>query len=210
MSRGDMQAAINILRGTLPEVEQLHGSDSLETAQNLFTLALCIFQADRSLSSLEEAACLGRRALDVRIKLKGTVDASVAITSDFLSSVYKLLGKTEDAEFFCRLSLENAERLVGAQHINTAKAQYGLAQILITSKTKLEEATELLSKCVDSRRRVFGPNNEETVSAITALANVWDLRGDAEKAKAFLIEAENLDKLVDRTIIAPNQQSMRI
>jgi tetratricopeptide (TPR) repeat protein len=206
---GDMMMAISILREVVPMTEQCHGAESLETAQSVFTLALCIFQADRSEESLAETEMFARKAFEIRRKIRGDVDASVAITSELLISVYQLMEKYQEAESMCRVSLDIAERLVGTQHVNTGKAQYRLARVLILLGTKLEEATELLEKCTETRRRLFGPNSEETVQSMTALAEVWEKRGNPEKAKEVLIEAENLDRLIDRSALAPNQQCMR-
>jgi tetratricopeptide (TPR) repeat protein len=210
LSSGNIVSAISLLRENLVETEKVHGSESLETAQSLFTLGLCLFQSDRSRPMLAEVDELVGKALHIRRTLKGEVDASVAITSEFQASVCQLLGNFEKAENLFRLSLENAEKLVGQQHPNTAKAQYGLASVLIGSNTKMEEATGLLEKCVETRRRVFGPNSPESVQAITALARVWELRGNGEKALELMSEAHNLEQLIDRSsVAAPNQQAMR-
>ena len=210
LSSGDIATAISLLRENLGETESIHGSDSLEVGQSLFTLALCLFQSDRSQSSLEEVAELAARALRIRRAVKGEVDASVAITSEFNASVCQLLGRLEEAEELFRLTLSNAEQLVGAHHANTAKAQLGLANVLIAKNHKLEEATGLLEKCTETRRRTFGPNSEESVAAINALARVWELRGNEAKARELVSEARNLEQLIDRSsVTAPNQQAMR-
>ena len=210
LSSGNIVTAISLLRENLLETEKVHGSDSLETAQSLFTLGLCLFQSDRSVTTLEEVEQMVDRALTIRRNLKGEIDASVAITCEFNATVCQKLGKLQKAEDMFRLSLLNAEKLVGQQHANTAKAQFGLAQVLVAGNTKLEEATVLLEKCAGTRGRIFGPNSQESVAAITALAKVWELRGEDAKARQLLNEALNLEQLIDRSsVTAPNQQAMR-
>jgi tetratricopeptide (TPR) repeat protein len=209
LSSGNISEAIKLLHECVGVAEQSHGADSLLTAQCYFTLALIIFRTDRSDVGLKDAVNFGTKALKVRRVVKGDIDASVALTAEFLGSLYRLLDSLSEAENMYRLCLEIAENLVGPHHINTGKAQLELGHTLLLQDKNLEEATDLVEKSVQTKRRVFGANSDETVSALFVLARVFEARGETQKATEIMHEAKNLNLLTENTSIAPSQQSMR-
>jgi tetratricopeptide (TPR) repeat protein len=209
LSAGNAVRAIELLRECTVLSENLNGPNSLDTAQAYFSLALMLFRVDRSDPAQDEVESFASKALSIRISVKGSIDASVALTADFLGSVFMLGHKYNQAEDLYRLSLDNADRLVGPSHINTAKAQMNLADVLVSQQKNLDEAETLLNQSLETRRRVFGPNSEETVNCLSLLASLHEVKGETEKAAQVRSEAQNLHLLIDRSSAAPNQQSMK-
>jgi hypothetical protein len=83
------------------------------------------------------------------------------------------LGHFTEAESLLRLCLENACKLTGPGHINTAKIQFQLASLLIqTAPDNPIEARDLLTQSLVSRHRVFGPDSRETNQVREALERI--------------------------------------
>lgn len=209
LSNGNIADAVQLLHECVRVAETTHGTDSLFTAQCYFTLALIIFRTDRSDAGLKGALNFGIKALNTRRAIKGDFDASVALTAEFLGSIYRLSNSLPEAESMYRLCTDIAEQLVGSHHVNTAKAQLELGHVLYLQNKNLEEATDLVERSLHTRRRVFGSNHDETVTALYVLADVLEARGDTTKATEILHEAKNLNLLTENTSLAPSQQAMR-
>lgn len=208
LAAGEVDEAAAILRECLEITESSSGADSLETAQAAFTLALCLFRKQPfTPERFQEIEVLSNRTLAIRTAIKGRIDSSVAITADFLGSIYRFSGQCSEAENMFRVSLDNAMTLVGPSHINTAKAELSLAVSLVEQEKNFEEAKSLLEKCLVTRRRFFGFNGVETVSALKTYANVLERMGLHDQAREALSESQNLEVL--SAPLAPNQQAMR-
>lgn len=206
VSSGNIEEAIRLLRECVDLNESLYGDSSLETAQSLFTLALCMFKQpcfeDDYLNEIEKYAF---RAFSIRQSVKGRIDPSVAITSDFLGTVHGLRGELDKAEEMYRLSLENAITLVGPFHVNTAKEQINLASIILRAGFDLNEARELAENSLRTYMRFYGSEAPQTQSAKSILYSILS-RSDS---------GANIDAILDEIIntqgseMPPSQQSMR-
>ena len=202
LQAGNVQKTIELMRESIRLTETLHGPDSLETAQALSTLALCLA---RSENSLTEARTLGYKSLEIRKSKKGNIDVSIALTAEFLASVESRLENFVAAEDLLRLCLSNALAIVGPSHINTAKIQYSLGLVLAKNLGKTSEARELFEASYQTRFRVAGNDAPETVQSKSALLEILNQLGDFESLKKLTSE------LIPQTAggSAPFQHSMR-
>lgn len=179
ISMGNLAQGLKLLRTNLDLVRAQSAEGSLDFAQAEFTLALCLFQRNKAQpsSDYEEIYTLSKDALDIRMRIKGRVDACVAISADFLGSICEQMERLDEAELAYRISLENAFVLVGQAHVNTATAQLNVARILVR-KDVLDEAKELVSKSIVIRRNVFGNSAPETFAALELFALICQKRGE--------------------------------
>ena len=203
ISSGEPANAVPILRECLNLIGGQSGTRSLDYAQGMFSLALCMLRTNPS--DLGEVHSLAREALNIRIAAKGRVDASVAICAEFLGGVclqQTLLGEAESA---FRLSLENAVGLVGPSHPNTAKAQYSLACVLL-KMDRPTEAIPLAEPCMQTRRNVFGPQSAEAIASASLLAECYRKSGDLAAAESVLNEESPSEVPLHE---APFQNTMR-
>ena len=207
LSAGDLPVSIQLLRECVSLSESENGEGSLGTAQALFTLALCMFR-DRPLTEakLSEIQSLAERALDIRTSAKGGKDATVAITCEFLATVYQIQDKLEEAESMYRMSLEQAEGLVGPHHVKTANAQLQLGSVMV-DLDKFEEAVPLLEKAVETLGRIFGPDSLQTATVLEVLATALEGAGRCDEAKSVLLGSNQTD--VVASVYAPDQQAMK-
>ena len=206
LSCGNLEAAVVLLRECAELTESLHGAASLETAQSLFTLALCLFRQQRfELEFLAEVESYALRALSIRQSVKGRIDPSVGITSDFLGTIYRMKSEWAKAEEMFRLSLENATALVGANHINTAKEQLNVASTILSGGGNLTEAKELVIHAIRTNLRFYGEEALQTDSAIGVLSQVLIELNSEERIEDVLNEIRQQNRATD----APSQYAMR-
>lgn len=200
LQSGRIDKTIELLRKSLNITETLHGLDSLETAQALFSLAL---SRARQEDGLDEAKSLCRRSLEIRKTKKGEVDVSIALTAEFLAFLEIRSGDIQAAKELLRLCYTNALSLVGPVHVNTAKIQFLLGSVLAQLPGKDQEACDLLTKSWETRKKNFGPNSLESNQSRSALVTILTRMNDVDGLA-------KLDEKDDLTISSiPFQQSMR-
>jgi tetratricopeptide (TPR) repeat protein len=202
LQSGNLAKTIELLRKSLELTETIHGSDSLETGQALFSLAL---SRAREEDGLDEAKSLCFRSLEIRKAKKGDVDVSIALTAEFLAILEIRSGDYFSANQLLRLCLSNALSLVGPVHVNTAKVQFLLGSVLSQLTGKEEEACDLLSKSLGTRLSIFGPESPEAIQSRSALVTILTRINDVERL-------DKLDKhpIPDNMMSSiPFQQSMR-
>ena len=202
LQSGHIEKTIELMRETLSLTEKIHGPDSLETAQALSTLALCLARQE---SNLTEARDLGYKSLEIRKSRKGNIDVSIALTAEFLASIELRLGNFLAAEDLLQLCLSNALTIVGPSHINTAKIQYSLGVLLGSHSDRISEARDLLSASYHTRLRFGGKDAFETMQSKSALVEILDRLNDTEGLKR-LSEGDNGGEAGSSV---PFQQSMR-
>ena len=205
LTQGKAENGLALLRECLELSESLNGPNSLDTAQAAFTLALCV--AKDSSADAGEVESLAKRALQIRQSVFGPVHASVALTAEFLGNFYVANNKPVEAEEMFRLALSNAEQLVGAHHVNTAKLQLRLADLLVRAE-KAGEAVELAEKAFETRKRFFPSDSQELHSAAYALAQALVADNQPGRASA-VIRSLAQDDQVAAQVLAPGQQAMR-
>ncbi len=202
LQAGNIEKTIELMRGATELTEKLHGGDSLETAQALSTLALCLARRDEY---LVEARDLALRSLEIRKTKKGDVDVSVALTAEFLASLEVRLGNLVSSEEHLRLCLSNALAIVGPTHINTAKVQYLLGIVLGRQSDREDESRDLFEASYETRLRVLGKDAPETSQSRSALLEILNRLNDTDRLK----ELSEDDGVISPTISVPFQQSMR-
>lgn len=206
LTSGNTEAAVILLRECVAFIETNYGESSLEMAQALFTLALGLFRQDRyDAEHLNEIEVHALRALSIRQLLRGRIDPSVGITSGFLGSVYALKAEWAKAEEMFRLSLENAKALVGTCHINTAREQLNVANMILNSGGDAEEATELCRCAIKTYLRFYGAEDSLTKSAISLLTSVLSFNKSEDSVDDILRQILE----TQGTEAAPSQHSMR-
>ena len=202
LQAGNIDKTIELMRSGTELTEKLHGDDSLETAQALSTLALCLARRDEN---LVEARYLSLRSLEIRKTKKGDVDVSVALTAEFLASLELRLGNLVSSEKNLRLCVLNALAIVGPTHINTAKVQYLLGLVLGRQSGNTDESRDLLEASFETRLRVLGKDAPETVQSKSALVEILNRLNDTDRLK----ELSEDDGVIAPTISVPFQQCMR-
>ena len=207
LSQGNIVDGISSLRECVDLCESEKGPNSLDTAQAVFSLALCLARDPEC--DPDSVIAHGKRALSIRQTVYGRVHASVALTAEFLANFFLSKSRNSEAEEMFRLALENAEQLVGAHHVNTAKLQLQLSDILVKSG-RAEEALSLAEKGVETRKRFFPHNSPEYHSAVYCLAAALIANNDPGRAESVVSTLqEGSTETKDDGVFAPNQQAMR-
>jgi tetratricopeptide (TPR) repeat protein len=196
--------AIPLLEADAKRSLDAFGERSAEYAQSLFILTLTRFQADP-----EESTILANfdKILKIRISVFGEIHPSVAITADLLATALTRVGRLDEAEAVIRLGLNNAIKLVGPNHINTAKSKHNLAQNLFQRREKIEEAHEFTEDALRIRREIFGSSSAETAETLVLYSQILSVRGLENESSAVLQEAENISEDLSRSSV-PSQQCM--
>jgi len=202
LQAGNIDKTVELMRSATELTAKLHGDDSLETAQALSTLALCLARRDEN---LVEARDISLRSLEIRKTKKGDVDVSVALTAEFLASLELRLGNLVSSEEHLRLCLSNALAIVGPTHINTAKVQYLLGIVLGRQSGKEDESRDLFEASYDTRLRALGKDAPETVQSKLALVEILNRLNHADRLKELCED----DGVISPNISVPFQQSMR-
>jgi hypothetical protein len=206
LQAGRIDQTIVLMRKSLSMTESTHGHDSLETAQAMSSLALCLA---RTADGLTEARELASTAFEIRKTKKGEVDVTTALSAEFLASLETRLGNCKSAENMFNLCLSSAQSLVGPNHINTARIQYHLGLLLSRQDNREVEAQLLLEKSFKTRLLLLGNAAPETEQSRAALSEILTRRiGPAKTEEVFKRFEKNI-KDTSNSSALPFQQSMR-
>jgi serine/threonine-protein kinase len=151
-------------------------------AQLLLTLGQVYFH----LGHFNEAKESQNAAIDVLRQEFGSDHPSIAEVLNDLSVVAFTQGKYQEAEAYCRESIEVRQRLGTEADLN--KPRNNLAAILM-HRGKLDEAETLYRQSLARRRAALGPRHQNVAVSLRNVALVLYLRGDFDAAEPLLQES---------------------
>jgi len=93
--------------------------------------------------------------------------------------------KWDEAERLFRENFATTERLLGAEHANTAASKNFVGNVLAV-KGDLAGAEKLQRESLTVRQRIFGPATAESAFAVTSLAGTLEMQGRYEEAESLL------------------------
>ncbi len=128
-----------------------------------------------------EARPLIDESLEIRVELFGEDHIELAASYDLLARYHSHLGEFGEAVVAARRALAITEREHGALDKSAITLKHNLAYFL-RDNGELEQARVLLEEIVELRVRELGPENPDTLTALSSLAHVWHAMGEHEEA----------------------------
>ncbi len=141
-----------------------------------------------SLSRLDEADAVLRRALEIRERALPADHPDVAETAMNLGVVRRYHGRYAEAEPLLRRALEIRRRVLPADHADTADSLNTLGS-LVRAQGRPAEAEALFREALDVSRRALPPGDPKISTVINNLAGPLQELGRFDEAEALLREA---------------------
>lgn len=155
---GEFVEAASIIRQALATCEVHHGLDAEPTLVFLNLLFLLCFHQEEWL----EAARLGRRLLDSRVRALGPEHPETARTLLRLSRTVMAYGDNVDQAFgLCKQAAELGEKVLGKESPEVLHCWSDLGRLYLLKKD-FEQAEEWLHRAWSGCCKVFGPNHPNT------------------------------------------------
>ncbi len=184
------QGAEAVDRGRLEEAKRnfekavrLSGDDptgELRRATGLNNLGYVL----QKLGDLDAAERAYLQALEIRRRILGPEDASVAQSLSNLAELRRAQRRFEEARKLYEQAIRLRTRLSGPEHPDLVPALSGLA-LLEAEAGKGEKARQLLERCVAIRKKAFGPDHPRTLEALANLAGLEASLGELQRAESF-------------------------
>ncbi len=116
---------------------------------------------------------------------KPEVEASLRLA---LGWTYSTLGLLSEAEHNLRLAFDLSRRALGPQHEDTLEAEHELAKFLLHGPRKYEEAARLAREAWQSRQRLRGAEDPDTLSSQEVYASALVEGGRLQEAEPIARE----------------------
>ncbi|MDB5309220.1 MAG: Kinesin light chain-like protein [Gemmataceae bacterium] len=165
------------------EIKQAREKDGLDAAITLETLGSFYLAAH----DYARAEPLLRKALDIRVRVRGENHPVVATTFNELGVLYLTRGDYRRAEPFLRRAAESRQKVLG-RHPDTAKSFDNYAK-LYAAMGNLLRAAELYRAALDIRRAVLPDGHPDLAVGVNNLATVLGEVGAWDKAEPLFREA---------------------
>lgn len=188
---GDTEKAERLYRESLELDRRLRGDRHPLVATTLHNLAWLLVDAER----LEEAEVLHREALDIRTAALGESHPETLGALFSVARVAEQRGQVEAAEPLFARAVAGARQSLPHGHFLTGAFLRGYGQCL-TRLGRYGDAEEHLLEAVAVIEQSFGPAHHHTLRAVQALVDLYETRGDAQRAaewRARLAEPERAD-----------------
>jgi CHAT domain-containing protein/Tfp pilus assembly protein PilF len=164
---------------------------SLEAARRLQLESVSSRRAGRYDQALDSA----QRALDIREKLLGPEDQSVASALSNLGDVYRFKGEYSKAEQLQLRALEIRERVLEPENLAIATSLNLLAEVY-RLKGDFARAESMNQRALRVRELVQGPDHLDVGTTLINLALVYFDKGDNAQAEALNLRALKIRETV--------------
>jgi tetratricopeptide (TPR) repeat protein len=104
-------------------------------------------------------------------------------------------GRYEEAEPLIKRALEIRERMLGANHPDTAISLNSLA-VIYENQGRYKEAEPLIKRALEIRERALGGNHPDTATSLNDLAGVYESQGQYEEAEPLYKRALEIKERV--------------
>ncbi len=179
-NQADFGAALASYRRAIEQIREVLPPDSFQRAGYLHELAECLREMGDYRAGIEAAA----EALAI-VDHPTTSQQKVALYLNTLGVLQYHQGDYEAAEPLYRRSLEIWERVLGADHPDTATSLNNLAG-LYESQGRYEAAAPLYRRSLEIRERVLGADHPATAQSLNNLAGLYRSQGRYEAAEPLL------------------------
>ncbi|MDF1838592.1 MAG: serine/threonine-protein kinase, partial [Planctomycetota bacterium] len=197
MENGRSEEADAVFLKGIALAEQRDPNGSAELAMILNNHARCLNSLERRQDSIK----ILERVLEMRRRLFGPKDQSLANTMSSIGNVYRDLGELDRAVEWKRLSVELYAEVLGPEHLYTAIVGNGLAQVL-ESRGSFEEAVSFRRSAIGPLTSTYGPTHGQPLDARAHLGRALKELGRPEEA---LVE---LTTVLEAAHSAPDSQPL--
>jgi CHAT domain-containing protein/tetratricopeptide (TPR) repeat protein len=191
LKTGEYSRAESIARSLLPEVEGIHGVDSLETAEVLDVIVEALWLGGKSRNP--ETKAFAEKAIRIKEALLGIEHEDLIKSLSNLGIVYFQVGDYSKAEEYFRRSLRILENTPEADDELTAWTYSNLGSIRWRTGD-YAEAKELYERALAIRERVFGAVHPGVAACLVNLALVSSSVGDNEETTRLYERALEIQK----------------
>jgi non-specific serine/threonine protein kinase/serine/threonine-protein kinase len=147
--------------------------------------------SNESKARLARSAELTKGAFDARLRILGEEHKDTLASMSNLSTVYKQLGRHDEAEALALRALEISTRVLGEDHPDTIVSLANCGNLL-RGRGKFDEALVLLKRAVDASKRALSPDNPGTAYALGWYSGCLASLKRSDEAEAALLEAHTL------------------
>jgi len=176
---GKLQEAQSLYEQALALSRKVLPPDHPNIATALNNLANVLWDQHK----LEQAETLARQALDIR--QKAMLPENIADSLDTLAAIKSDESKSAEAESLYRESLALRQKLLGEEHPAVAAALSRLG-LLLEKEGKLDEATDLLRRCLNIREKT-APDSWLTFHSRSALGGSLMRQQKYDQAELLLL-----------------------
>ena len=129
-----------------------------------------------------EAIYVAQNSIKLAEKTFGAQDPRVAASMNNLATLYRIVGRYDDAEAYYIQSLTIRENALGPQHRQVATSQNNLAG-LYRARGRLDEAELLYLRALKIRKMTLGPDHPEAAAVLANLAALYKAQKDFAAAE---------------------------
>ena len=124
-----------------------------------------------------------QKSLDLKYQLgdEGTIPYDIAVSLYNICRVQMGLGMIDEAKSNAKRALELAEAHNGPDDFRTNQFRFTFADLLVASG-KVQEGIDMHERTLDIRKRVMGPENNDTGVSYYGLSCVYQQAGRFEDA----------------------------
>lgn len=182
----DLPRAEESRRQALALAEKLLEPNNRKVIQSISALARTLWL--RGGGSLDEAARLQARAIELAGKVDGEKSLLVAQGVDLLGCIARDRGQLPQALELFRKGLEIRTSILTAKHPDTTSSMLNVADVLARSGQS-KDAIALATEALDIRKQLFGATHWTVYSATSVLGGAYASAGDYAKAEPMLVDS---------------------
>ncbi|KAK4163002.1 hypothetical protein QBC43DRAFT_345419 [Cladorrhinum sp. PSN259] len=152
--------------------------DSLQALAAGHNYALCFHNQGRLL----QAADMYRAVLKISEERPGVQDEGTLKTMGNYAATLDHDGQNDEASKMYKRALTGFTRVLGYEHMLTLRLRVNMAALL-KQQGRFEESDIMLGKCIETAFDAYGEGNVETQAYLYDWGEVWQAKGDLQKAR---------------------------
>lgn len=191
---GELGGAEKIFRDLLQQRESALGTSHPDTCHAMLNLA-SVMQSQGRLTEALELLRVAHRNMSAIEDVESSWPLGIKIATS-LAGLHSTRGEQDEAAALYKETVPRAERLLGANHVQTLTARHGLALIQV-SQGQINEADAVLSDVLALQEESLGEGHPSTLTTIHNLALVKQATSDLESAEVLLRREVRLRNQVD-------------
>jgi tetratricopeptide (TPR) repeat protein len=199
---GKYEAAVNAFQKTL-KIYQRNPNPSKEELPEIAQTKANIGVALSSTGKYPEALASLRESLSAYEKI-GDKAAMPSVLNN-LASVYKNMGRLEEAKAYYERSLTLTEELRGPNDPDAAIVLNNLGSVYV-AMGDLDRALLLFQRSLSIYEKMLGPDHPQTAAALNNLASVYQTKGDYERALVLYQRA----LAINEKVLGPGNPSTKM
>lgn len=154
------------------------GPEGPETIAAAHNFAVCLHNQGR----LAEAEKMYRIASDASQKYLGPEDQGTLKTLSNFAATLDHDGRYEEAKAIYDQALTSFVKVMGIDHHLTLRLRGNMADLL-RQQGHFGQAETVMNGCLETVTRLFGSESFETITDMYGMGEVWQAKGDLEKAR---------------------------